>query len=230
MLQAEVSESYETKYTYTNSQALKVKAWLENNFPADPQFPEAIISSIYFDTHNLKHLEEKVNSDHFKSKFRIRWYEDPVTRKKSDVCFLEFKHKIGEVRHKRRIKTKNIYSDLPLESTQFFSAMNELRTYNGKILEHIFPSYIVSYTRKRFILPEAGMRICIDYNINVPKTNLRLVRRAPKEAYLHNCVFELKGPSAILPKELHYLEQIGATKSSFSKYERCFFELISPEG
>src|SRR5690606_30931809 len=138
------------------------------------------------------YLEEKINSDHIKSKFRIRWYEDPITRVKTDVCFLEFKHKIGEKRFKRRIKIPNIYGDLPLESSQFFSVLNELRHFEGNVLDHIFPSYIVSYTRKRFILPQSNMRLCIDYNINVPKTNLRFIRAVPKRKYLSQCVFELK--------------------------------------
>lgn len=217
---------YETKYIYSNAHALKVKSWLEKNFPADPEFPEAIISSIYFDTPDMEFLQEKLNSDHVKSKFRIRWYEDPVLKTKSDVCFLEFKHKVGERRFKRRIKTQNIFSELPLESSQFFSPLTELRAYQGRLFDHMFPSFIVSYTRKRFILPQSNMRLCIDYNINVPKTNLRLLGRSSKKKYLSECVFELKGPSAVLPKELFHLEHLGAKKNAFSKYERCFTELI----
>jgi SPX domain protein involved in polyphosphate accumulation len=221
---------FETKYLLSNAHALKVKTWLEKNFAADPEYPEAIISSIYFDTPHMKYLEEKVNSDHIKSKFRIRWYEDPVTRKKSEICFLEFKHKVGEKRFKRRLKMPNHYGDLPLESSTFFSVMNDLRIHEGVVLDHIFPSFIVSYTRKRFIIPQSNMRLCIDFNINVPRTNLRLVRKNAKKKYLANCVFELKGPSAVLPKELEYLERLGVHKNAFSKYERCFFELIENEG
>ena len=217
---------FETKYILSNAYALKVKTWLENNFPSDPEYPEAIISSIYFDTPHLKYLEEKINSDHIKSKFRIRWYEDPSTRIKTDICFLEFKHKIGEKRFKKRIKIPNIYGELPLESSKFFSVMNELRLHEGKVLDHVFPSYIVSYTRKRFILPQSKMRLCIDFNINVPRTNLRFVRADSKKKYLSQCVFELKGPSAVLPKELEYLERLGVHKNAFSKYERCYAELI----
>lgn len=229
MCQITSMQDFETKYIFSNAQALKVKAWLEDKFPADPEYPEAIISSIYFDTTQLTHLKEKQDSHHIKSKFRIRWYEDPITKVKSNVCFFEFKHKIGETRTKRRIRSTNIFSELPLESSQFYSVMNELRSYEGKVLDHLFPSFIVSYTRKRFIIPGTEMRLCIDYNINVPKTNLRLVSRRPKNKLLTQCVFELKGPTARLPKELYYLEQLGAKKNSFSKYDRCYAELIASE-
>lgn len=217
---------YETKYTTSNSKSLGIKGWLEANFPADPDFPEAVISSIYFDTQNLKHLDEKLASDHIKSKFRIRWYEDPVTREKSDVCFLEFKHKIGEHRNKRRIKMPNDFCELPLEDSRFFAILDELRIHEGKVLDHLYPSFIVSYTRKRFILPESGMRLCVDYNINVPRVNMRLIKRPIKRKYLSTCVFELKGASAVLPRELYYLEKMGLVKDSFSKYEQCYTELI----
>jgi SPX domain protein involved in polyphosphate accumulation len=217
---------FETKYVFPNANALKVKTWLEKRFEEDPEYPQAVITSIYFDTLHMKYLEEKENSDHIKSKFRIRWYEDPKSRIKSDICFFEFKHKIGEKRFKRRVKTENLYSTLPLESSKFYSVLDNLRLYEGVVLDHIFPSYIVSYTRSRFIIPGTDIRLCVDYNINVPKTNLLLTKGRPKKAYLSDCVFELKGPTAVLPKELLPLEQMGARKDAFSKYQRCFHELI----
>lgn len=219
-------QDFETKYVLPNSHALKVKSWLESSFPQDAEFPEAIVSSIYFDTYNMDLLHEKINSDHVKSKYRIRWYEDPVTRVKSDVCFFEFKHKVGERRFKRRIKHKNVYGEMALESFSDFSAFNELRLHDGILQRHIFPSFIVSYTRKRFIVPKTNLRICIDYNINCPKTNMLLVRKRPRNLFLNNCVFELKGETAILPKELYEIERMGGRKNSFSKYERCYSELI----
>ena len=77
-----------------------------------------------------------------------------MTRKPTDVCFLEFKHKVGEHRFKRRIKLPNNFHGLPLESSEFHAVLDQLRMHEGKVLEHIFPSYIVSYTRKRFCIPE----------------------------------------------------------------------------
>lgn len=221
-------QDYETKYVLKNSQALQVKAWLESNFPQDAEYPEAIVSSIYFDTYHLNLLHEKINSDHVKSKYRIRWYEDPVTRVKSDVCFFEFKHKVGERRFKRRIKHPNVFSEMSLESFSDFSSFNELRLHDGILQRHIFPSFVVSYTRKRFIVPKTNLRICIDYNIHCPKSNLILMKRRPQSRFLTSCVFELKGETAILPKELYEIEKMGGKKNAFSKYERCYSELIEP--
>ena len=57
---------FETKYIAANCHAEKLKVWLGLNFDIDPEFPEAIISSIYFDTFDLFHMREKVESDHIK--------------------------------------------------------------------------------------------------------------------------------------------------------------------
>lgn len=216
---------YETKYIAPSSKAMVAKAWLESNFPCDPKYPEAIISSIYFDTKDLKYLREKQESDHIKSKFRIRWYQNINDKKVSDVCFLEFKHKVGEHRDKRRICVENHFWNRSLESSEFYSILNKLRVFQGKVLGPVFPSFIISYTRKRFIVPGTEHRLCIDYNINVPKINMHLVRNV-KQAFLSECVFELKGPSAILPNKLVQLEKFGFYKNAFSKYDRCFEELI----
>ncbi len=217
---------FETKYIANNAIAMKTLSWLKQNFPVDPNYPETIISSIYFDTFRMDYLDEKTESDHIKSKFRIRWYENIKTRKPSDICFLEFKHKVGENRFKKRIKCDNSYAHLALESEKTYSVMDELRIHGGNILKHVHPSYTVSYTRHRFVIPNTDIRLCIDFNINVKNINMRLVGPHFKQKYLSQCVFELKGETAILPPQLYYLEKLGFKKDAFSKYERCFIELI----
>lgn len=217
---------FETKYIARNSDAHKIRAWLDAKFIKDDLYPETIISSIYFDSRNMNYLDEKEESDHVKSKFRIRWYEDIENQVHSKVCFLEFKHKIGEKRFKRRIKTQNQFSELELESTEFGNIMDELRRFEGTILSHVYPSYTVSYTRHRYIIPNSSIRLCIDSNINVKKVNKRLINKAVKPKYLDQCVFELKGETARLPGSLNFLEQLGVRKDSFSKYEQCYRQLI----
>ncbi len=218
---------FETKYIANNLCATKAKAWLDLNFQRDPDFPGTIISSVYFDTKKLDYLHEKLESDHIKSKFRIRWYEDLQTKKASDICFLEFKHKIGENRHKKRIKAQNIYSDKELESSIFANSLDELRSFEGSVLHNIHPSYTISYTRFRYIIPGTEMRLCIDYDINVKRVNSFLLHKPIKQKYLSQCVFELKGETAVLPKELSFMERLGFHKNAFSKYERCYEELLN---
>lgn len=219
-------QDFEVKYITSNAKAASIRGWLDSTLPSDGEYPEAIINSIYFDTKDLSYLYEKENSDHIKSKFRIRWYQDVNTKSVSDICFLEFKHKVGFVRSKKRIQTQNIFSFLPLESEKFNNSLLPLRVFNNKVLGHIFPSYIVSYTRKRYVVPETGQRVCIDYNINVTGVNSNLIPRNVREKYLYNCVFETKGQTQNFPRVCLPLEKMGLKKDAFSKYERCFEELI----
>lgn len=217
---------FETKYIAANCHAEKLKVWLGLNFDIDPEFPEAIISSIYFDTFDLFHMREKVESDHIKSKFRIRWYENIKTSEHSEICFLEFKHKVGERRFKKRIMKDNRLSDEKLNSEAFYEYLTELRMFDERILKATFPVFQLSYTRKRFIVPNTKIRLCIDSDIHIKKINENILKKSFKPKKLSNCVFELKGETAVLPDKLNHLENFGFKKDSFSKYEQCYRELI----
>lgn len=218
---------FETKFVALNGNALKARQWLDLNFERDPKFPETVISSVYFDTKDLKLLDEKVESDHVKSKFRIRWYEDLNEHLPSDVCFYEFKHKVGDDRFKKRIKANNIFAGLPLTNSSFQGALNELRLFENGMLSHVYPSFNVSYTRYRYWIPGTEIRLCIDYNIHVRSVNHNLIMKPIKNRNLSQCVFELKGETGVLPEKLYFLEELGFQKNSFSKYERCYFELLN---
>ena len=217
---------FETKYIARNAHSEKIRAWLSLKFKKDTLYPETIISSIYFDDINMSYLGEKEESHHVKSKFRIRWYEDIQTKKASEICFLEFKHKIGDKRFKKRIKMPNSYVGLDLESARFGNVVDELRGFEGNILKHVYPSYIVSYTRSRYIIDSSDIRLCIDSNIHIKKINKRLIKKDFKRKNLDHCVFELKGETGVLPSSLNFIEQLGLKKDSFSKYEQCFRQLI----
>lgn len=217
---------FETKYVAKNYFANNAYQWMKLRFAEDPKFKEAVISSIYFDTPSIFHMHEKFESDHIKSKFRIRWYEDMKTGKPSDVCFFEFKHKVGENRFKKRIKNKNIFSDLDLDSPEFINCLDELRLYNSTILDNIFPVFQLSYTRSRFVIPGTEIRLCIDRDIHIRKINKNIMKKDFKPMNLSHCVFELKGETAVLPESLERIENFGFHKNSFSKYEQCYRELI----
>lgn len=66
--------SYELKFAIDDRQATTVRGWLRSICPQDPAFPRGIVNSIYYDTPALQHLHEKINSDYFKTKIRLRWY------------------------------------------------------------------------------------------------------------------------------------------------------------
>lgn len=220
---------FEVKYVAPNGKAHEIKKWLELNLEPDGDFPEAKISSIYFDTKNLDFYNEKLNSDHIKSKFRIRWYTDIDSEKDSDICFFEFKHKVGNTRLKRRHKAANQFSKLKLTSNKFYNCFQTLELSHLPLPSAIFPCFTISYTRKRFIEPSSGLRVCIDSDIHISNNNPLLVRRNQRKTFLSQCVFETKGEIQALPNRCLFFESMGLKKEAFSKYDRCFHELISKE-
>ena len=74
-------------------------------------YPESRVQSIYLEAADARSYYEKVNSDFFKTKFRVRWYETKEGRPYSDdnqvPVFLEKKMKVGAKRLKRRCRKKS---------------------------------------------------------------------------------------------------------------------------
>lgn len=217
---------FETKYVASNSVAAKTRSWMWHNFLPDPAYPEAIISSIYFDTPDFYHLKEKDESEHFKSKYRIRWYSDIKTKEPLSNAFFEVKLKIGENRFKKRVMNESSFHDIDLNSDVFFNHFRSLNSFTGYFPGHLFPAIQINYTRTRYIDPLTKLRLCVDSDIHIKRIGQRIIQRQFKPNYLTNCVLEVKGPSAIAPKRLTNIEYFGFKKNSFSKYESCFTELI----
>ena len=66
----------ELKFTFPDARAHVVRRWLESTCRRDPEFPAAIVWTVYYDTPALVSLGEKINSDFLKRKMRVRWYTD----------------------------------------------------------------------------------------------------------------------------------------------------------
>jgi SPX domain protein involved in polyphosphate accumulation len=220
------SYDFEVKYIAPNIKASAINAWMDANMLPDGDYPETIISSIYFETKDQQFLREKEASDHIKSKLRIRWYENAQDGSHSKTCFLEFKHKVNLRRYKRRMEVLNTFSKIELESQDFSHCLDEFRIFNKNLLKPVFPFFTISYTRKRYIIPSTQQRICIDYNIHLKNVNKHMISKNIKSINLSNCVLETKGLDNTLPRQLHFLENFGLKKNSFSKYERCYYELL----
>ena len=215
---------HEIKFVTDNKQAHILTQWLERRCLPDAEFPAGIVSSLYYDTREWKFFYEKINSDFIKTKIRLRWYSDIETGEAGNKSFIEAKFKIGGKREK--IRTRTDFSGKWLDgvnlSDQRLSAVPSLLRSSGVCLdESTFPFIVVSYKRRRFVDPVTGARLCIDYDIGVPKVNPLFVPHA-NPVRLPQAVFEVKGSFFNLPGSLRPLMAMGCVKSSFSKYATCF--------
>src|SRR5687767_2212420 len=92
----------ELKFVLPEAQAAGALSLLRALCRPDPRYGAARVSTIYYDTPALQLLGEKLDSDFYKLKVRLRWYESPDLEATS---FLELKSRVGSLRHKARVAT-----------------------------------------------------------------------------------------------------------------------------
>jgi hypothetical protein len=171
-----------------------------------------------------QHLGEKLNGDYLKTKVRVRWYSDLGTRRPVGNAFLELKVKIGALRHKLRLETDIPAARLaviPLDSREMLRLPRLLRLEGVPLSGSLIPVFEISYTRRRFVEPTTRLRLSLDTDIRVSRTNgARLPDARPFPS--RQAVFEMKGELDDLPACLADLRKLGCRKQAFSKYVACF--------
>lgn len=222
-----VPNIFETKYVLTMGCVPKFVQWLQHRCLPDPDYPAGIVTSIYFDTRNWHFLHEKINSDFFKTKVRLRWYADLDSGKYSTESFLEVKFKQGKKRHKIRKRldiSGESLAESDLSSRDLIDLPNRLLELGVIFPEALFPVFQIQYNRLRFVEPFSRARLSLDYAIRVPVVNRQKIPVFFPFS-LQNAVFELKGTDSRLPAFLHQLTTLGCRKDSFSKYSFCYAKL-----
>ncbi|MDP3479829.1 MAG: VTC domain-containing protein [Desulfoprunum sp.] len=214
----------ELKFVFDNCLARKLVFWLQNRCILDPEYPEGIISSIYYDTRDWSFLGEKINSDYLKTKIRLRWYSDRVTGTLLPKNFLEAKFKTGSARQKIRVETgidSQWIAGTSLTDPAFLHVPELLLPYGILFAGTLYPALQINYTRLRFVDPITGSRLCVDSDIHVSRCNRTMVKTLRSHP-LKQAVFEFKGKSGVLPDWLHQLMAFGCRRGSFSKFSACY--------
>jgi VTC domain len=231
--EAPPSETIEQKYNFPLGLKSLLQDWLNYSCLPDPEHPVGIIHSIYFDTPDLRHFAEKVNSDYRKCKVRLRWYGDLGTMQpgKEVKAYLEVKNKFGAIRRKGREEVR-----LPVELLRgkaydqpLVQAMAQLAPGAGyDPAGMLLPMADIRYRRLRYVEPKTGARISLDYEICCPRANSTFFPSLTP-VYLDKGVLEIKSPhrhllAAFEPVANHLV------KRAFSKYYECLGRLMDPRG
>lgn len=222
--------SAESKFVGAGDLEEFVIAWLRHVCLPDPVHPDAVVSSLYYDTPALSAYHEKVDGDFLKTKCRLRWYDpdiaaDPALR----TAYLEIKHKIGQGRRKSRARVvveRTWFDDASLDHPAFLEILSrEAPTLGERLPSGLLPAAVVRYRRRRFICPFTLSRICLDTGIGLGRVNERLLPRLGP-VKLGTIVLEVKdGRSAQIPW-LAKLYASGIRQRSFSKYGACIASLL----
>lgn len=191
--------------------------------------PENEVLTTYYDTLELASLCDKLDSQRFKSKVRLRWYEDPGGGRPLGPGFLEVKYRLGAQRRKLRMKSTlrgSFLARAPLFDRRIERAPEALRELEVVPPAGLRPVLTVAYRRSRFVEPASGSRVALDSEIRVARVNPRLLATAPRLP-LRWTILEVKNRSGELPPILRTLVTMRALRSSFSKYLACYERAVA---
>ena len=207
----------ELKYLVPAVAAAPLKAWLGAVAAADREHPPAPVFTIYYDTPGLALLGEKIDSDYYKSKIRVRWYG--ARDGSAGRAFAEIKRRIGTRRHKQRVTLDtggSVLGDWPLSDPRWQTLLEPLRAV-ADLPSRLSPTLRLRYDRARFVDRATAARLALDERITVTAVASRLgPSRTP--AVLPQAVFECKGGADDLPPAIAPLTRYQARRASFSKY------------
>jgi hypothetical protein len=209
----------ELKFVLPNSRADIARRWLDRVSRRDPDFPAAIVFTIYYDTPGLLSLGEKINSDYLKRKIRVRWYSD-VNGRPSGPAFVEAKLRVGNRRSKARVQLPHSAEELAEWKVQDprFEALPLLLQEHGIHARELWhPVMLIRYRRDRFTEPLSRSRVSLDSDIAGVAVN-PAVLAATDSTTVASAVLEVKGECERLPAALAGLLQLGVRKQSFSKF------------
>jgi hypothetical protein len=209
----------ELKFTFPASRAHFARRRLDSLCRRDPEFPSAIVWTIYYDTPALDSLGEKINSDYLTRKIRVRWYSD-LDGRVSAPAFVEAKLRLGTQRSKVRARLPFPAEEIAqwnLQDPRLLSAPLLLREHGVLGHESWQPVLLLRYRRDRFVEPLTRSRVSLDADICAAEANARFLS-APNLSPLATAVLEVKGSSEELPASMRALLALGMRKGSFSKF------------
>ena len=208
----------ELKFTLPAGRAQLARRRLDSLCRRDPEFPSAIVWTIYYDTPALGSLGEKINSDYLKRKIRVRWYSD-LEGRAAGPAFVEAKLRLGTRRSKVRAKLPYAAEDIAkwdLHDVRLQHLPLLLREHGVLGLDSWQPMMLLRYRRDRFIEPLTQSRVSLDAEIGAVRVHPRFLSVTDRSP-LATAVIEVKGGSGDLPAVLRSLLVLGGRKRSFSK-------------
>ena len=214
----------ELKYLLPGSRAAFVRRWLEGVVHRERAHPPALVVTTYFDTPDLELLDEKVNSDHLKTKVRVRWYAPLDGGPPAGPVFVECKHREGATREKRRVAAQAQPAHLaavPLSAPDWGELLMELRAAVPSLPTDLAPVLRLAYARHRYV-DARGARISLDAGIVVQAVNPARLHAPARRDALRYAVFEYKGHGQDVPAHVAPVTRLGARRSAFSKYLACY--------
>ena len=188
----------------------------------DGEYPDGLVRSVYFDSPRLASYFEKANGDNLKRKIRIRWYDTPENLHAEEIrVFLESKGRVGSARHKERVEAMapaRFFREAPHSDPGFTGFLyRHAGAFSDPVPPGWMPSAVVAYHRRRYVCPESGTRLAVDWDVSIPRAN-PLLLPVSSPVRIPVCVVEYKNAGGAPPPWAELLLHAGFRLASFSKY------------
>ncbi|MFZ2526846.1 MAG: polyphosphate polymerase domain-containing protein [Rhodococcus sp. (in: high G+C Gram-positive bacteria)] len=166
---------YEIKYFVDELKVPELRAELAARMDTDPFSPHGgyPVTSLYYDTADLRFYWEKIEGLKFRRKLRMRLYGDPGDCTDDTSVQIEIKQRVNRVTQKRRIalpygvarRWLDGRDEIECDPTQR-PFVNEVTTLIGNL--DLRPIVTTGYLREAFVGREAdvGLRVTIDHKVH----------------------------------------------------------------
>lgn len=166
---------YEIKYLVDELRVPELRRELAARMGTDPYSPRGgyPVTSLYYDTPDLRFYWEKIEGLKFRRKLRMRLYGHPAGCTDDTVVQVEIKQRVNRVTQKRRIalpystarRLLDDRADIPCDPVQR-PFVNEVTALVGNL--DLRPTVTTGYLREAFVGRDAdlGLRVTIDHNVH----------------------------------------------------------------
>lgn len=200
-------ERYELKYLLSLQQAASLSTAVATYMDEDGhgEGRSYAITSLYYDTADLRCYWEKIDGLRFRRKLRIRHYEGPEALTPETPVFVEIKQRTNRTVQKRRARLPYAPAlalcageDIEHDPAQG-PFVREVQAFVDTL--RLQPTAITSYFRRALVgtVYDPGLRITFDTDIRYRTTDLDLASRNPGRHLLHpeRVVLEVKANQRI---------------------------------
>lgn len=218
----EITKRHEIKYIITNQDYQVITGKLNHILKRDAYsyYDPYTITSLYYDDHNNQALQQKIDGDSYRYKYRIRYYNN-------DLGFfkLEKKEKIHTITNKesaflnRDEVEKILNNDTTFLLDKGCALCEEFyyKTRRGLLK----PKVIVEYERLAFVHQVGNLRVTFDTNIKASLNDCNIFNDSlnyTKPLETGEVVMEVKFNGEIPSYLKSVLQVSNGTQTSMSKY------------
>jgi len=220
---------YEIKYLMPEHKVPEFRDLLLRRMVVDANTRGSLerISSLYYDTRDLRFYWEKIEGIKFRRKLRIRVYGEPQSLDGDAQAFVEIKQRTNRVTQKRRVALPYRYAlmlcaGLPVpEELELRPAFaNEVLTMVASL--DLQPAAVTTYLREAYIGVDAdiGMRITLDHRVCGRRRDLDLSIAASNQFLISQqlAIIEIKANERVPTWFTDLAAELELTTVRISKY------------